>query len=102
MKTKYIKVAVSERLPFKNLYVVLIDGLGNACNGYYSEKNNWIISTEGYFSTIEYWLEEVPDYEEEMKDVLLQLVGCHTCGHKIPDWLNDKAEELLTKIKQQS
>ncbi len=96
MKTKYIKVSVSKRHPEK---------LGD----YLTDKGKALFITTTKLWHIDklrispnWWLEEKPDYEDEMKEVLLQLVGCHTCGHTIPDWLNDKAEELLTKIKTES
>lgn len=100
--SKYIKVSVSERMPEVNTNVIVLGDMDDVAIGYVSQHNNWWQYGSDTVDNIDYWLLEVPDYEEEMKDVLLQLLGCHTCGHKIPDWLNDKAEELLTKIKQQS
>lgn len=102
MKTKFIKVSTADRLPEESteLWFYCNDGYCNA--GDYNKEMNRFTDVDGLrYSTeyIDYWLEENPDYEEEMKEVLLQLVGCHTCGHEIPDWLNDDAEELLTKLK---
>ncbi|MDQ1859278.1 hypothetical protein [Chryseobacterium sp. WLY505] len=101
MKTKFIKVSTADRLPIKNLYVSLIDSLGNTCNGYYSEKNNWIIATEGYFSIIEFWLEEKPDYEEEMKEMINELIlelNPATLSGNYQEAI-DKAKSLLSKAK---
>src|SRR5688572_9722592 len=98
MKTKYIKVSVSERLPKEETWVYFNSKTKpNLFLEYYVENKKEMI-----LNLTEYWLEEVPDHEEEMKNILLQIIGCHTIGDKIPDWLNDKAEELLTKLKQQS
>lgn len=102
MKTKYIKVSISERLPEVNKCVKVVDQEDNIYDGFITDKQVWQVYTQFEYGRIDYWLEEKPDYEDEMKEVLLQLVGCHTCGHTIPDWLNDKAEELLTKIKTES
>ncbi|AZB23602.1 bacteriocin [Chryseobacterium bernardetii] len=50
----------------------------------------------------EYWLEEVPDYEEEMKDLLVK-VDEEQCllGYVTSDTHCD-LEELLTKLKTES
>ncbi len=106
--TKYKKVIVSDRLPTKNSNVILINCLGDTFNGYYSEKNNWIISTGGHFSSIEYWLEEVPDYEEEMKEMLDKAVQylneCQWHPSYVETYSNFtmNANELLTKLKTES
>lgn len=63
MKTKYIKVPVSERLPEANMSVILIDRFNNSFEGHISEYKNWIIYTDGEFDKVEYWLCELPDYE---------------------------------------
>ncbi|QWT88139.1 hypothetical protein KBP46_10055 [Chryseobacterium sp. PCH239] len=92
--TKYIKVSVSERHPEESKYYET--NIGRLFyNPVMKEFENEVFNP----MKIDYWLEEKPDYEDEMKEVLLQLVGCHTCGHTIPDWLNDRAEELITKLK---
>ncbi len=97
--TKYKKVVISDRLPTKNSNVILINCLGDTFNGYYSDKNNWIISTAGHFSSIEYWLEEVPDYEDEMKEML---EWCRNYIIEETHAVVPDLESLLTKLKQQS
>lgn len=101
MKTKYKKVRTSERLPEKEgKYVCSMQTTlkMDACMPFDPNHEDAVIFWK---NEVDWWLCEVPDYEDEMREILLQLVGCHTCGHKIPDWLNDKAEELLTKLKKQ-
>lgn len=72
MKTKYIKVSVKDKLP----------------------KYGWAVANYKLF------LEEVPDYEEEMKEMLEFIYGY---GEKV-DWskFRPQLEELLTKLNQQS
>lgn len=105
MKTKYIKVSVSEKNEGQTLVCVNKNGIISIGKIHQSRLDysftciSYVQGKQTYSYDITHYLEEVPDYEDEMRDVLLQLVGCHTCVHKIPDWLNDKAEELLTKLK---
>ena len=99
--SKYIEVSVSDRLPDKEGTYICIFSSGEAMSIPYWKEYSFALEFTDC-SGITHWLEEVLDYEEEMKEVLLQFVGCHTCGHAIPDWLNDKAEELLTKLKTES
>lgn len=65
MKTKYIKVAVSDRLPEESDYFNTDDGWVQF-NKY--DKKFWL---EGVYEVHpQYWLEEIPDYEEEMREML--------------------------------
>lgn len=59
MKTKYIEVKVSDRLPSEEGKYIIIDAMGNITKGVFSqdEFNSW--------QPVEYWLEKVPDYEDE-------------------------------------
>ncbi len=108
--TKYKKVVVTDRLPTKNSNVILINCLGDTFNGYYSEKNNWIISTAGHFSSIEYWLEEVPDYEEEVLAMLermkINIVFTSVRGFDKPltleevDAFSKDVDDLIEKIRR--
>ncbi|WP_213279353.1 hypothetical protein [Chryseobacterium indologenes] len=97
-KVKYIKVSVSDRLPEKP--GTYDSNLGEVFYNKFREHFEHNDKANDLFPN--YWFREVPDYEDEMKEVLLQLVGCHTCGHTVPDWLNDKAEDLLTNLKTES
>lgn len=60
--SKYIKVSISERLPDDNVDVIMIDEFGVVGEGKRSGDNWWSYGAvlEG---SIEYWLQEVPDYE---------------------------------------
>ena len=94
MKTKYIKV--SERLPDN-------DGDYSTDQGELSFKvktKDWYYAGWRYNHKVGFWLEEVPDYEEEMKDLLVK-VDEEQCllGYVTSDTHCD-LEELLTKLKQ--
>lgn len=109
MKTKYIKVSVSERLP-KNegKYTVQRKDLENFhemwfFNGSPLNKGFW----EAY---VEFWLEEVPDREDEMREILGDLLRFKNemktvMSEKLqyPDnFLKalENAEKLLNELKQ--
>lgn len=63
-KTKYIKVPVSERLPEASGTYLTISRLGVKMQSYFNKGR-----FEGFLEP-EYWLEEVPDREQEMKEML--------------------------------
>lgn len=65
-KTKFIKVQVSERLPDKEGIIVAIDKKGVLKTSELSSITNM----ETFNLNYDYWLEEIPDREEEMKDML--------------------------------
>lgn len=102
MKTKYIKVSVSNRLPKYNMHVILIDRFNNTFEGHISEDKNWIIYTDGEFDKVEYWLQEVPDYEEEMKEMLEKILKINAHHNFNGHLINNQIEELLTKLKTES
>lgn len=91
MKTKYVKVPVSERLPEKSgFYIMFV-------------KNNPIPATRyfaklGFNENLESWLEPVPDHSEEMLD-MLEIIKRNgsTC-----DWaiLEKDIEKLINKVKE--
>jgi len=95
-KTKHIKVAISERLPNpdQNCFVISYDG---------DESTASLVDFEYY--EVEYWLEEVPDREEEMKEDLirnlkkaveaLELIGSIT-GEEMPLTIED-AKRMINK-----
>lgn len=109
MKTKFIKVSVEERLPKSNTSVILIDEYNVSCQGYLSENNNWIIFSSESHGNIEFWLEEVPDREDEMREILQNLLSLKYCKDKdgkTPYYLEEmpktweKAEQLLNELKE--
>lgn len=108
MKTKYIKVAVSERLPeTAGYYFAFRDDIG--CNIVrFTAEGKWFLP-ENTIHTVTHWLLEVQDHEDEMNEVLEFLI--HLKNHKEENgetdyyleyektaWFN--AECLLTKLKQ--
>ncbi|WP_284460661.1 hypothetical protein [Chryseobacterium sp.] len=103
MKTKYIRVKASERLPVANMSVILIDGFNNSFEGHLSDNKNWIIYTDGEFEKVEYWLEEVPDMEDEMREMLEEAKDklMDIDWSKYPKCLStyEKIQTLLTKLK---
>jgi len=63
-KTKYIKVSVSERLPEKEGWYFIVYQNGEEDTDFYSDGKQW--------ENVDYWLHEVPDYEEEMKGLSVE------------------------------
>ncbi|MGE8528486.1 hypothetical protein [Chryseobacterium rhizosphaerae] len=114
MRTKYIKVAVSDRLPEESDYFNTDDGWVQF-NKY--DKKFWL---EGVYEVHpQYWLEEVPDHEEEMREMLEECLKsfnwiCDNCKlpaideENIEDQIHyigyrkQELETLLTKINKQS
>ena len=101
---KYIKVSVSDRLPEVNKCVKVVDQEDNIYDGFITDKQVWQVYTQFEYGTIAHWLLEVPDYEEEMKEML------DKCKEKL-EFLNNpykgsanslisELKELLTKLKQ--
>ncbi|GEJ46044.1 hypothetical protein [Chryseobacterium sp. ON_d1] len=94
MKTKYIKVSVSERIPEKegDYFCVIANGPSiMTCRSMYFER----------FKGITHWLEEKPDYEDEMKEILEEVFNYSKAWplDGLPSQMEDKIEELLTKLK---
>ncbi|ALR29747.1 hypothetical protein ATE47_04075 [Chryseobacterium sp. IHB B 17019] len=68
MKTKYIKVPTAERLPYKEgYYFTFRDDFGESITSLFN--GNWHLPKDT-IHRVEYWLEEIPDREDEMKKVL--------------------------------
>ncbi|MCT4228706.1 hypothetical protein HZP39_04230 [Elizabethkingia anophelis] len=95
MKTKYVKVQVSERLPEKSgFYVMFV-------------KNNPIPVTKyfailGFNNNLEYWLEPAPDHSEEMLSLLEGIVDAQYNPETTLSEMNirvRKAKEFLNKVK---
>jgi hypothetical protein len=49
---------------------------------------------------IKYWLEEVEDNEDEMRNIIQRFINITSLGEKAPDYLIHDAENLLNKLKQ--
>lgn len=99
MKTKYIKVSVSDRLPEIAGYYFIINRAASIQIGHFNGR-----SFAESFIDPEYWLLEVPDYEEEMKEMLEELTTHHFnfMGCDEINELKSRVEELLTKLKTES
>lgn len=67
-KTKFIRVAVEERLPKVNKDVILIYDGDKYATGFHSGTYWWIYDAE--CQKPEYWLEEIPDREDETLQIL--------------------------------
>lgn len=97
-KTKYVEVKPYERLPAeKGEYIAVIDPETNFA-GFFSFDPEDPDDVKWWKETPEYWLEEKPNYEEEMKEMLEFIYGY---GEKV-EWskVRPQLETLLTKIKQ--
>lgn len=104
--TKYKKVAVSERLPEINTNVIVLGDMEDVAIGYVSQHMNWWQYGSDTVDNIEYWLEEVPDYEDEMREMLeecrLQLEHLNKSSRGTTNSVLSRIETLLSKINQQS
>ncbi|MEN5306793.1 hypothetical protein ABE425_04715 [Chryseobacterium cucumeris] len=95
--SKYIKVSVSDRTPDIRDYYDTNVGLIL----FTPHNKRW--ETEN--DSIEYWLHEVPDYEDEMKEMLEEaiqyLTQCDWRSNMIETYGNFvmNAQEVLSKIK---
>ncbi|AZB01263.1 hypothetical protein EG359_17315 [Chryseobacterium joostei] len=97
MKTKFKKVSVSERLPEKEGWQIVERENTNVVSSYFHGQIQKFSHDDA-----NYWLEEVPDMEEEMRDLIERFVAITALGEKAPDYLVHDGENLLTKLKQQS
>lgn len=96
-KIKYIKVPVSERLPKKKEAIFTNEGqlIFLPFAGWY---NGCMKAGDPV-----YWLEEVPDREQEMKEMLEKIVNIQYHSKLPLSSLNSavrEAKELLNSIKQ--
>ncbi len=98
--SKYIKVSVSERKP---------ETAGNYNTEYglksYSKAMQLFIDDNGEEIYPEYWLQEVPDYEDEMKEMLAKCMlefGRFKAEFGQGSKLELEIKSLLTKLKTES
>ncbi|WP_312306495.1 hypothetical protein [Chryseobacterium sp.] len=109
--SKYIKVAVSERLPEKEgKYLIYHKGFRTTLQSHFNP--DYQESIDYYKENIEYWLKEVPDYEDEMKRIIenfmknkIEMLKALDFANNLAEdyeWLFEDAEELLTKLKTES
>lgn len=109
-KTKFTKVAVSERLP-KEIHTntVFLTKEGNV-RIFYNEKYLKDYEPNYEEDEFEYFLEESPDREDEMREMLEELVELKRIKDlygKTPEYLEtqpkawEKAKSLLQSLKQE-
>lgn len=68
---KYIKVSVSDRLPELDETVTVILDSGESCVGCFITNDYWCsIEIQNKPDMPEFWLEEVPDRESELIDLI--------------------------------
>ncbi|MBP1165080.1 hypothetical protein JOE44_001964 [Chryseobacterium sp. PvR013] len=91
-KTKYIKVSVSERNPSQTKEYITNMGVLK-----FSLALNYFFNIDGWQMKPKYWLQEVPDYEDE---ILAMLEIVCTELYKTDNSLATEVKSLLTKIKQ--
>jgi|GEM_PF-3901349 len=95
MKTKYVKVPVSERLPEPNKNKILISSLGTVISGYRTENNNWLILGAEFLGNIEYWLEEKEDHSEKILSLLQRILDLNV----LPAETDDEVISLTLKAQ---
>ncbi|WP_185241803.1 hypothetical protein [Elizabethkingia anophelis] len=112
MKTKYVKVPVSERLPEKGKDIIILwnDYPEIIAKGTISKFGNLIVhGNVDYEGKPDLYLEEVPDHSEEMLSVLSEVMRFK---HELRMIMSDKlqypdnflkaltdAEQLINKVK---
>lgn len=85
MKTKFTKVAVEERLPSaKGMYMVIFKGNIVGMFNFWNEEG----FIDSWKEDVDFWLEESPDREDEMIEML----------RKIEDKLNDFHNDLAKSV----
>ncbi|MDV3706651.1 hypothetical protein CMU55_19295 [Elizabethkingia anophelis] len=104
MKTKYVKVPVSERLPEKEgIYHVIFNIGGEEIieSVLYNDKFGFHAENTDCRYVYE-WLEEVPDHSEEMLSLLEGIVDAQYNPETTLSEMNirvKKAKEFLNKVK---
>ncbi|MDV3474569.1 hypothetical protein [Elizabethkingia meningoseptica] len=97
MKTKYIAVPVSERLPDEEeLYLV------RSKQGFISEMKFYKDEEWLWKSSKDYWLEEKEDHSEEMKQMIEEMIfelDPSTLSGSYKEVIK-KAKQLINKVKQ--
>ncbi|MCT4252087.1 hypothetical protein HZP37_13410 [Elizabethkingia anophelis] len=102
MKTKFVKIPVSERLPEKEGCYPIIFKNTDIIRDYYHGNN--VLSENFWKIHIEYWLEEKEDHSEEMLSIL-EDVKLFFQPHPHFAFTDDQEstlkqiEELINKVK---
>lgn len=96
--TKFIKVAVRERLPEKgkNVIVISSDGKSGTC---YFLSGLWHGQKNG---APKYWLEEVPDRESELIEMLETVTKELEENQGYTSAITSASNHLIQSVKQQN
>lgn len=90
MKTKFIRVSVEERLPEVEKHVLGIWNTGESGTVVINENGYWYsFEAQSECDQPDFWLEEVPDREDEMREMLEE------CRIQL-QYLNEKQERGTT------
>lgn len=107
-KTKYVEIKIENRLPeSEGYYLAKLPDEGQVMDAYFFNPEDEY-DVLWWKTNAEYWLEEVPDYEEEMKEMLDKAVQylneCQWHPSYVETYSNFtmNANELLTKLKTES
>ncbi|MYZ60741.1 hypothetical protein EH151_12675 [Elizabethkingia anophelis] len=101
MKTKYVKVPVSERLPEKGKDIIILwnDYPEIIAKGTISKFGNLIVhGNVDYEGKPDLYLEEVPDHSEEMLSLLEEVKNKFKPSLSHP--LEEGQEEFINQIEQ--
>ena len=90
-KTKFIRVAVEERLPQSSGNYWINDVVGEMKSSYF---NSTLKSFPAY-DFVEFWIDAVPDREDEMLDMLEKVIH----NSDVPHYILDEAKELIQSVK---
>lgn len=93
MRTKFIKVSTADRLPEKS-GIYTIEFKNQLIRSWFNSLNFF---RNGEIVTADYWLQEIPDYEEEMHQMLLGIQDLDI----LPLEIEDELSLLLKKIRIQ-
>lgn len=91
MKTKFTKVEVSERLPEKHGKYLVIDITGEI------HKVPFLDDEFYSWQPVKFWLEESPDLEDEMREMLERIQDLDV----LPIEIEDELSNLLQSLKQE-
>ncbi|MEL7678153.1 hypothetical protein [Elizabethkingia meningoseptica] len=107
MKTKYVKVPVSERLPKDRNDVIVIDEYGQSGEAFFMKNEEWsVYNRDVVTGNIDFWLEEVPDHSEEMLYMLedclksLEYVYKNARIKTISEGYEDEIENILYRKQE--
>ncbi|MCT4143021.1 hypothetical protein HZP66_02125 [Elizabethkingia anophelis] len=105
MKTKYVKVPVSERCPNDRNDVIVIDEYGQSGEAFFMKNEEWYVYNRDVLTgNIDFWLEEKEDHSEEMLSMLEDVKlffqpHPHFAFTDNQESTLNQIEELINKVK---